>query len=117
MALPQTLFAYVQLSSCRLFSLDLEFAEYHVDHHLQFIIILLSKNPDVVQKLREEHDRVFGGDGIKTLDVLRDFPYKTNDLEYTTAVIKETLRLFPVGFGLRQADEGWVVLHYLKVSC
>lgn len=72
----------------------------------KFIVILLSKNPDVVKKLREEHDRVFDPDFDKTLEILSESPYKTNDLEYTTAVIKETLRLFPVGFGVRQAEMG-----------
>lgn len=68
--------------------------------------MLLSKNPDVVQKLREEHDKVFHSDLNETLNILNDSPYKTNDLDYTTAVIKETLRLFPIGFGVRQADNG-----------
>jgi cytochrome P450 len=70
------------------------------------MLMLLSKNPDVVKKLREEHDTVFGPNFDETLNILNESPYKTNDLEYTTAVIKETLRLFPVGFGVRQAQNG-----------
>jgi len=68
--------------------------------------MLLSKSPEVVKKLREEHDRVFDPDIERTLEILSDSPYKTNELDYTTAVIKETLRLFPVGFGVRQAEKG-----------
>lgn len=68
--------------------------------------MLLSKNPEALGKLRAEHDRVFDPDFQKTLEILRDSPYTVNELEYTTGVIKEALRLFPVGFGVRQAPEG-----------
>jgi cytochrome P450 len=70
--------------------------------------MLLSKSPEVVKKLREEHSRVFHEDSTETLNILRDSPQKLDELEYTTAVIKETLRLFPVGFGVREADDGYV---------
>jgi len=75
----------------------------------QFILMLLSKSPDAVKKLREEHDRVFHPDFEETLSILDESPYKLNELDYTTAVIKETLRLFPVGFGIRQAEKGYIV--------
>jgi cytochrome P450 len=67
--------------------------------------MLLSLHPQVLKTLREEHDTVFDPNPDITLDILRQFPHKTNDLDYTTAVIKETLRMFPVGFGIRQANE------------
>jgi cytochrome P450 len=68
--------------------------------------MLLSKNPDVVQKLREEHSRVFDPSFDRTLAILRENPHKLNELDYTTSVIKETLRLFPVGFGIRVSPPG-----------
>ena len=67
--------------------------------------MLLSKNPEVVRKLREEHSRVFHPDFNETLKILEDAPHKLDELEYTAAVIRETLRLFPVGFSLRQAEQ------------
>ncbi|KAI1409988.1 cytochrome P450 [Hypoxylon sp. FL1857] len=70
------------------------------------LYMLLSKHPNVVQKLRKEHDRVFGKDLETTLETLKEFPVKLNELEYTTAVLKETLRLFPVGFGVKEAPAG-----------
>jgi cytochrome P450 len=66
---------------------------------------MLAAHPDAVRKLREEHTRVFG-DKEATGQVLKENPYKLNDLHYTTAVIKETLRLFPIGFSPRTARPG-----------
>jgi cytochrome P450 len=76
--------------------------------------MLLSKHPEAVQKLREEHTRVFHANFTETIEILLDSPQKTSELEYTTAVIKETLRLFPVGFGVRKAELGYDFLskHY-----
>jgi len=73
---------------------------------LCFILMLLSKAPEVVSKLREEHNNVFGEDIDTTTDVLLKSPEKLQELPYTGAVIKEALRMFPVGFGVRQADPG-----------
>lgn len=72
---------------------------------LQFIYILLSLHPDAMKRLREEHDAIFDRDHEATFNMLREAPQKVGELEYTTAVIKEALRLFPVGFGGRQANE------------
>ncbi|KAL2847120.1 cytochrome P450 [Aspergillus pseudodeflectus] len=79
---------------------------------LCFIYILLSTHPTVMQKLREEHDRVFGTGLQTTQHTLKQSPDKLSELRYTTAVIKETLRLFPVGFGVRSAKSGIPALEY-----
>ena len=68
--------------------------------------MFLSLYPDVMRRLREEHDRVFDPDFGTTVDVLTRTPQKTNELEYTSAVIKETLRIFPVGFNVRESPAG-----------
>lgn len=59
--------------------------------------MVLSKHPEVLKKAREEHDSVFSPDLNRTVEMIRAHPEKLNDLHYTTAIIKETLRLFPVG--------------------
>lgn len=73
--------------------------------------MLLAKTPEVVQKLREEHTRVFDKDFKETMGLVLESPAKLEELEYTAAVIKETLRLFPVGFGVREAEAGQVINH------
>jgi cytochrome P450 len=65
--------------------------------------MLLSTFPDTLQKLREEHDRVFDKDHDRTIQMLQEQPGLINNLPYTTAVVNETLRLFTVGFSVRVA--------------
>ena len=56
---------------------------------------LLATNPDTLAHIRAEHDSVFGTDLRNLPSLLSRQPYLTNSLPYTTAVIKETMRLFP----------------------
>ncbi|KAI5860390.1 cytochrome P450 [Durotheca rogersii] len=71
-----------------------------------FIYMLLEKHLEIGQKLRKEHNAIFGRSLASGLEVLTESPIKLNDMEYTTAVIKESLRLFPVGFGVKEAPAG-----------
>jgi len=64
---------------------------------LCFAFMLLSTYPDVVEKLRQEHRRVHSSDVNETLSMLEEDPRKLKDLEFTTNVIKETLRIYPIG--------------------
>jgi cytochrome P450 len=47
--------------------------------------------------LREEHDAVFTKGCDASFKMLQDDPYRLNQLEYTTNVIKEVLRFYPIG--------------------
>ena len=61
---------------------------------ISYAFYLLSKNPSCLAKLRKEHDEVLGTveDAPQSI---KDDPYILHRLEYTLAVIRETMRLFP----------------------
>ena len=54
---------------------------------LSWSLALCLKHPEVLAAVREEHDRVFAG-GFD--------PARVSELKYTEAVVKETLRIYPV---------------------
>ncbi|KAI2635706.1 cytochrome P450 [Hypomontagnella submonticulosa] len=62
---------------------------------------LIWKHPEVLAKLRAEHDEVFGRNIAACPDMITENPSILNSLPYTLAVIKETLRLFPPANALR----------------
>ncbi|KAI1851593.1 hypothetical protein JX266_003055 [Neoarthrinium moseri] len=64
----------------------------------------LSKNPGVLQRLRAEHDEVFGPNTDAVAETLRQSPQVLNSLPYTLAVVKETLRLTPIAATLRNGS-------------
>ncbi|KAL7926879.1 cytochrome P450 [Trichoderma austrokoningii] len=77
-----------------------------------YILMLLGVFPDALQKLREEHDRIFDKDHDKTVQMLQEQPGLINNLAYTTAVVNETLRLFTVGFSVRSAPPSMPTMEY-----
>ena len=77
----------------------------------------LSKYPICLERIRQEHNDVFGSNSSPNAiaEALKDDPYLINKLEYTTAVVREALRLQPPastvrigqkGFFLRDPDTG-----------
>ncbi|KAL9108427.1 MAG: hypothetical protein Q9227_006761 [Pyrenula ochraceoflavens] len=69
-----------------------------------YVYYLLSKHPAVLVRLRAEHMRVFGEDIRCSANRLISDPSLLNDLPFTKAVIKETLRLFPAASTARMGD-------------
>ena len=66
-----------------------------------YSLYLLSKHPAILPKVRAEHGEVFGIGVSSAIEKLSEYPEMINQLLYTLAVIKETLRLFPATNGLR----------------
>ncbi|KAI1456055.1 cytochrome P450 [Annulohypoxylon moriforme] len=66
-------------------------------------------HPEVLSKIRTEHDEVFGRNIAACPGMITENPSILNSLPYTLAVIKETLRLFPPANGIRQGCKDLVL--------
>ena len=76
---------------------------------LCYVFHLLAKHPRTLQRVRAEHDEVFGSDLTKTHRTVTEDPHRLNRIPYTTAVIKETLRLFSPASSTRDGEPGFAV--------
>lgn len=76
-----------------------------------YIFHLLSSHSPAVQRLRAEYNNIFGPK-LPTSDLatlISDEPHLLNQLPFTTAVIKETLRLFPPVSNTRAGEPNFSV--------
>ena len=71
-----------------------------------YAVHLLSLNTNMLEKIRTEHDAVLGTNVAALPYIIKAKPQVLGLLPYTTAVIKETLRLFPPGSAIRQGSFG-----------
>lgn len=71
----------------------------------------LSRYPDQLAKVREEHNVVLGANSnpAYVAQLLSESPHLLQKLEYTMAVMREILRLQPMGDGARQAPERYLI--------
>jgi hypothetical protein len=69
---------------------------------------ILQKHPTELAKVRAELDSVFGAN-TPAGPQLASNPYLVNQLEYTLAVIKEILRLWPPASGVRIGRKGFFI--------
>ncbi|KAJ0124859.1 hypothetical protein J7T55_006202 [Diaporthe amygdali] len=78
---------------------------------LCFIYHLLNKNQQALETIRAEHDDVFGKETDAVRAKISSNPQLLNQLPFTAAVIKETLRLFPPVGTVRQGSEDFFLTH------
>lgn len=64
----------------------------------------LQDYPECLEKLRAEHTSVLGPDVNKAHEVILEAPHLLYALPYTLAVIKETLRLYPLAATVRDGN-------------
>ena len=72
-----------------------------------YLFYLLSTYGSVLARVREEHNAVFGSDINQRNTKLIHDPFLLNRLPFTLAVIKESLRLFPVVSSTRGGEPGF----------
>ncbi|KAL0264058.1 hypothetical protein SLS55_000002 [Diplodia seriata] len=89
-----------------------------------YTLHLLATNPDCLSRIRTEHDEVFGAGTSpdRVGDLLSANPHLLNQLPYTTACIKEALRLFPPASAMRVGGRSTVLTgsdgtRYPTVGC
>ena len=83
-----------------------------------YIFHLLSSNPDSLRNLRAELHSVFGSLSSSEIGTkILSQQHLLNQLPYATAVIKETLRLFPPASASREGQPGVGVTNDAGQSC
>jgi cytochrome P450 len=73
---------------------------------LVYSIHMLAKHPEVLRQVQEEHTSVFGPDPKEAGKRLRKNPALINQLPYTLAVTKETMRIYAPSGAVRDGVPG-----------
>ncbi|CAK7200622.1 hypothetical protein SEUCBS139899_003320 [Sporothrix eucalyptigena] len=76
---------------------------------LAWLFQTLSRHPDILAKMCTEHDAVLGTDPAAAATCLRENPHLLGQLPYTTAVIKESLRIHTNVGTLRAGSPGFAL--------
>lgn len=76
-----------------------------------YTLLCLSRNPSALQRVQAEHNKVFGPSLEETKATITADPHTLNQLPFTLAVIKETLRMFPLSSATREGEPGYYLSH------
>lgn len=79
---------------------------------LLYCFYLLSTHPSILSKVREEHDTVFGTDfSIENIrQVITKDAHHLNQIPYTSAVLKEVLRIYPPAGSMREGRRDFTIV-------
>lgn len=77
---------------------------------LVYTLHTLSLHPSSLLALRREHTAIFGANPSLTPSLLSSSPHLLSRLPYTTAIIRETLRLYPVVTAPRAGRAGYCLV-------
>ncbi|KAL8943872.1 MAG: hypothetical protein Q9211_000811 [Gyalolechia sp. 1 TL-2023] len=75
-----------------------------------YVLYLLSIHPLILARVRTEHDNVLGPNPSLAAARISEDPYLLNQLPYTNAVIKESMRLFPAASTTRRGEPGFKIV-------
>lgn len=72
---------------------------------LQYCLLELMKHPDILQRVRAEHDELLSPSRKATIKILQENPQSLHELPVTNAVVKEVLRLYSPASTIRTAAD------------
>ncbi|RLL96565.1 hypothetical protein CFD26_106771 [Aspergillus turcosus] len=72
---------------------------------IAYCLLELIKHPEILERVRAEHDELLDPSRETTIQILREQPQRLHQLPLTTAVIKETLRLYSPASTIRVAGD------------
>jgi cytochrome P450 len=72
---------------------------------LCYAFYLLNRHPHVLGRIRAEHTSLFGDDPDSAAQIIEKTPHVLQKLDYTQAVLKEILRLYPPASTVREGSK------------
>ncbi|MCJ1420219.1 hypothetical protein MMC32_006576 [Xylographa parallela] len=105
-AIPQLLDKHFRLIATRHIRVFLFAGHDTTSSTICYAFYLLSANPSALEQIRTEHASIFGTDLSTLPSLVSEQPHLLNQLPYTNAVLKETMRLFPGASAIRDGAPG-----------